>query len=57
MKDGLKPTFNPQERLWIRGAWQSSGGLWVSEFETETLGMEKQEDLLRGDVGKLRDLG
>jgi hypothetical protein len=54
MKNESEPTFNAQERLWISVGWPSSGGLWVSEFETDTLGMERREDLPPGELAWLK---
>jgi hypothetical protein len=54
MKKEPMPTSNTQERLWISVGWPTSGGLWVAEFETETLGMERRDDLPPGELAWLK---
>lgn len=54
MKNDPQPVFNAQERLWIAVGWPSTGGLWVSEFETATLGTERGEELPRPDLAWIK---
>jgi hypothetical protein len=55
LEEGQEPEPPPKERYWVSVAWPSSGGLVVSEFDTNLWGMDRDaENLVPEDVARLR---
>ena len=49
-----KPLTTMRERHWVSVAWPSTGGLVVSEFDTNMWGVEVETVLVPEDVARLR---
>ena len=55
LEEGQEPEPSLKERYWVSVAWPSSGGLVVSEFDTNLWGMDRDtENLVPEDVARLR---
>lgn len=44
-KNVERPSPTPREKRWVKVSWPSTGGLWVSEFDTTWGGVYEEKDL------------
>lgn len=50
-RDLNRPDPTMREKRWVKVGWPSTGGLWVSEFDTTWAGVDVEEDLPPHDEG------
>jgi len=55
LKEEAEPNPSIKERRWVSVAWPTTGGLWVTEFDTDVCGFVDEEDnLVPDDIIRLK---